>query len=181
MWNNSEFRVRLGEDTMRDYERVMLTSGECSFFMPMGFMSEDEGEVVCYDCSGFAPIRSYRIEKTEDALYILERVLLIVGKSIEYLITPAKITINADTVFYNKDTGEVKIAYVPVQTKRMSLRRNLALFIGQLKTDICDGKEQYLVEAARYILYHNYYIREMVNKIGVFKRQLYSEKQQNKS
>ena len=49
MWNNKEFRIRLEEDTMRDYERVMLTSGECNFFMPMGFMGEDEGEVVYYD------------------------------------------------------------------------------------------------------------------------------------
>lgn len=178
MWENKEFRIRLEEDTMRDYERVMLTSGECNFFMPMGFMGEDEGEVVCYDCSGFAPIGSYRIEKTEDALYILENVLLIVGKSVEYLITPAKITINSDTVFYNKETGEVKIAYVPAAKGHASLRRNLAVFIRQLGADICDGKEKYLAEAARYILYHNYYIRDMVNKIGIFKRQLYKEKQQ---
>lgn len=175
MWNNSEFRIRLEENTMRDYERIMLTSGECSFFMPMGFMGEGGGEVVCYDCSGFAPISSYRIEKTEDALYILEAVLIIIGKSVEYLITPARITVNSDTVFYNKETGQVKIAYVPMGKANAGLRKNLAGFIGQLKKDVCDGKEKYLVEAARYILYHNYYIREMVNKIGTFKRQLYME------
>lgn len=178
MWNNREYRIRLEENTMRDYERIMLTSGECNFFMPMGFMGEESGEIVCYDCSGFAPISSYRIEKTEDALYILECVLLIVGKSVEYLITPSRITVNSDTVFYNKETGQVKIAYVPAAVKQVSLRRNLAAFIGQLKTDICDGNEKYLTEAARYILYHNYYIREMVNKIGAFKRQLYIDKQE---
>jgi len=175
MWNNREFRIRLEENTMRHYERVMLTSGECNFFMPMGFMGEDSGEVVCYDCSGFAPISSYRIEKTEDALFILEAVLLIIGKSVEYLITPSRITVTADTVFYNKETGQVKIAYVPMRGKNIDLRRNLAIFIRQLKRDVCDGKERYLVEAARYILCNNYYIREMVNKVGVFKRQIYSE------
>jgi len=177
MWNNREFSIRLEENTMRDYERIMLTSGECSFFMPMGFMGEDSGEVVCYDCSGFAPISSYRIEKTGDALFILEAVLLIIGKSVEYLITPSRITVSADTVFYNKETGQVKIAYVPMRGKNIDLRRNLAIFIRQLKRDIRDGKEKYLVEAARYILCHNYYIREMVNKVGIFKRQLYMEEQ----
>lgn len=175
MWNNREFRIRLEENAMRDYERVMLTSGECSYFMPMGFMGEDGGEVVCYDCSGFAPISSYRIEKTEDALYILESVLVIIGRAVEYLITPAKITVSADTVFYNKETGQVKIAYVPMRNAGAGLRKNLASFIEQLRADICDGHEQYLMESAKYILYHNYYIKEMVNKIGLFKRQLYQE------
>lgn len=175
MWRNNEFRVRLEESSIMDYERVMLTSGECSFFMPMGFLGESGGEVACYDCSGFAPLSSYRIERTEDALYILECVLMILGKSVEYLITPAKITITTDTVFYNKETGMVKIAYIPAAPGGMSLRKNLALFIGQLKTDICDRKERYLADAARYILYHNYYVREMVNQIGMLKRKLYQE------
>lgn len=181
MWNNSEFKIRLEENTMRDYERIMLSSGKCNFFMPMGFMGDDDGEVVSYDCSGFAPLSNYRIEKTEDALYILECVLMIVGKSVEFLITPARITINVDTVFYNKDTGQVKIAYVPISENRASVRRSLAFFIEQLKADIRDGNENYLNEASRYIMYHNYYIREMVNKIGLFKRQLYMENKQNNS
>lgn len=179
MWGNSEFRIRLEENTMRDYERIMLTSGECSLFMPMGFVGEEGGEVACYDCSGFAPLSSYRVEKTDDALYILENVLLIIGRSVEYLITPAKITVTSDTVFYNKETGQVKIAYIPVSGEIMSMRNNLARFIDQLGQDICDGNEQYLAEAKKYIMHHNYYIREMVNKIGLFKRQLYVESGQN--
>lgn len=181
MWNRREFRIRLGENTVREYEKVMLTSGECGFFMPMVFLGEDGGEVACYDCSGFAPISGFRIERTEDALYILECVLLMVGKSVEYLITPAKIIINTDTVFYNKETGEVKIAYVPTQIRQASLRRNLVAFIKQLKKDIRDGKDRYLVDAARYLLYHNYSVRELVDKIGLFKRQIYTEGKQNNS
>ena len=48
-------------------------------------------------------------------------------------------------------------------------------FIGQLKIELCDGKEKYLVEAAKYIYYHNYSLREMINKAGMLKRQLYME------
>ena len=179
MWENREFRIRLEENTFRDYEKIMLSSGECSYFMPMGFMGEEGMEVVRYDCSGFAPLSSYRVEKTDDALYILESILLIVGRSIEYLITPARITITTDTVFYNKETSQVKIAYVPAAGENISIRRNLVSFIRQLKEDICDGNEKYLDEAEKFIMYHNYYIREMVNKVGLFKRQLYTESKQN--
>ncbi len=181
MWDNREFSIKVQENTFRDYEKIMLTSGECSFFMPMGFMGEAEGETVCYDCSGFAPLSSYRVERTDDALYILECVLMIVGKSVEYLITPARITVTEDTVFYNKETGQVKIAYVPLSGDKISIRNNLAVFIKQLKANICDGHEKYLDEALKFIMYHNYYIREMVNKIGLFKRQLYTEYKQNNS
>lgn len=179
MWENREFSIRLEENTFRDYEKIMLSSGECSYFMPMGFMGEEGMEVVRYDCSGFAPLSSYRVEKTDDALYILESILLIVGRSIEYLITPARITITTDTVFYNKETSQVKIAYVPAAGENISIRRNLVSFIRQLKEDICDGNEKYLDEAEKFIMYHNYYIREMVNKVGLFKRQLYTESKQN--
>ena len=175
MWLENEFKIRLEENTMRNYEKIMLTSGECNLFMPMGFIGDDNGEVVCYDCSGFAPLSSYSVEKTEDALYILECVLLIVGKAVEYLITPARITINEDTVFYNKETGKVKIAYVPLKDEKASIRGNLVNFIEQLKVNIKDGKEHYLDETSKFITYHNYYIREMVNKVGLFKRQLYTE------
>ena len=181
MWENSEFRIKLEENTFRDYEKVMLTSGECSFFMPMGFMGESGGEVVSYNCSGYAPLSSYRVERTEDALYILERVLIILGKSVEYLITPARIMVTEDTVFYNKETGQVKIAYVPVQGEKASIRSNLAVFIKQLKDNICDGHEKYLDESLKFIMYHNYYIREMVNKVGMFRRQLYTEYKQKNS
>lgn len=181
MWENREFSIRLEENTFRDYEKIMLSSGECGYFMPMGFMGEKGAEIVSYDCSGFAPLSSYRVEKTEDALYILECVLLIIGRSIEYLITPARITINTDTVFYNKETSQVKIAYVPAAGNDLSIRRNLVSFIRQLKADICDGNGRYLDEAEKFIMYHNYYIREMVNKVGLFKRQLYTESKQEKS
>lgn len=176
MWDNREFKVELNENSMKDFEKIMLTSGQCSFFMPMGFMGSERGETVCYDCSGFAPLSRYRIERTEDALYILEKSLIILERSVEYLITPSKITLTTDTVFYNKDTGEVKLTYVPVQGRRKSLRNNIVRFIEQLKRDICDGREEYLDRTAKYIYRNNYYIRDIVNKIGLFKREIYLSK-----
>ena len=87
MWENSEFKVEFSKCDMKEFERVMLSSGQCSFFMPMGFMGSENGEAICYDCSGFSPLSMYRIERTEDALYLLEQVLLILGKAVEYLLS----------------------------------------------------------------------------------------------
>lgn len=173
MWENNDFRIKLSENSMMEYEKVMLSSGQCDFFMPMGFMGEGDGETACYDCSGFVPLSSYRIEKTEDALYLLERTLIILGKSVEYLISPYRITLNTNTVFYNKDTGQVKIAYVPNQSENPDLRKNLVAFIGQLKEEIRDGCEEYLTETAKYIYYKNYYIKDVITKVALFKRKLY--------
>jgi len=178
MWQNSEFKIRLNQDSILDYEMIMLSSGMCSLFLQMHFISDGTDETAWYHCSGFAPISSYKVEKTEDALYILEKVLLILNKSVEYFISPAKVTITADTVFYNKDTDEVKMAYIPLDIKKRSLRRNLAVFTNQLKQDIRDGKGHYLTDASKYILQHNYDFQDMISKVGTFKRQLYLETHQ---
>lgn len=173
MWNSNGYSLRLKENSVLDFEKIMLTSGECSLFMPMGFMSADEGETVCYDCSGFIPLSRYRIERTDDAFFVLENVVIILNRAVEYLLDPSKVTLNTDTVFYNKETGEVKIAYVPLGSGASDLRKNMVRFIGQLKNEIRDRYSEYLVEVAKYIYYYNYGLNDIINKIGVYRREIY--------
>ncbi len=176
MWNSMDFKTEIKKDSIADFEKIMLSSGQCRFFIPMGFMANGEGETVQYDCSGFAPLSRYRIERTDDALYLLEQVLIILGSSVEYFITPWKITLDTNTVFYNKETGEVKMAYVPAADKKHNLRKNIAVFTEQLRRDIKDGNAKYLEMTIKYIYYNNYSIRDIINKIGMFRRQLYLDK-----
>ena len=175
IWENKEYTIKVAEDSFRNYERVMLSSGDCSLFIPMSFIGEEDGETACYECSGFAPLSSYRIEKTDDALYILECVLIIIGKAIEYFIMPARITLNNETVFYNKETSQIKIAYIPMNNSPISLKENLSMFIDELKQDIKDDNGEYLDLAKKFIEQNNYFVREMVNKVGLFKRKIYEE------
>ena len=44
MWKNSEFKVEFSKCDMQEFERIMLSSGQCSFFMPMGFMEVKMGD-----------------------------------------------------------------------------------------------------------------------------------------
>ena len=104
MWENNEYRMCFREDSILDFERAMLSSGECSYLLPMMFISSDSKHVVYYDCKGFVPLSRYTVDKTEDALFILEKVLIILSNALGYLITPAKISLSTDTVFYNAET-----------------------------------------------------------------------------
>ena len=172
MWDD-EYKITFKEDSILDYERIILTSGDCSYLIPMSFVGENGEQVAYYNCSGFAPLSTYSIERTDDALFVLEKVMLILGRVVEYLITPAKITLSTDTVFYNQDTGDIKIAYVPLPSEAVSIRHNLIKFIAQLKVDIKDGNGIYLDKLARLIHYGNYHINDIISRIGLLKRELY--------
>ena len=181
MWENSDFRIRLKENSIAEHEKIMLSSGQCEIFMPMGFLGDEEGVIASYDCSGFAPLSGYRIESTEDALYLLERTLIILGNAVQYFITPAKVMLTTNTVFYNRDTGQVKIAYVPLGGEDVDLKQNIVAFIEQLKADLRDGREDFLTQASRYIYYKNYYINDIITKVALMKRQIYAEEAKRRS
>lgn len=181
MWQSGEFRLRLREGSVLEHEKVMLSSGQCDCFMPMGFIGDEKGVTACYDCSGFAPLSSYRIERTEDALYLLERTLIILGNAVQYLISPERVMLTTSTVFYNKDTGQVRIAYVPMAEQQPDMRRNIAAFAGQLKSDIADGRGALLDEVSRCALYKNYHVKDLITKVAVLKRRIYAGEAGSKS
>ena len=170
MWNTEEFKLRLAEGTVFDHERIMLSSGDCSCFMPMVFMNEGGRVTAYYDCSGYTPLSKYRVESTDDALYILEKVAIILNNSVEYLITPSRITLAPQTVFFNESTGDIRIAYVPSANKKAGLKANIITLIGQLKVNIRDNRVYELDDLARAIYYSNYNLRDLINKIGLLRR-----------
>ncbi|MDD6311434.1 MAG: DUF6382 domain-containing protein [Firmicutes bacterium] len=175
MWENNEFKLAIAENSIYEHERIMLSSGSCSYLLPMDFVGENGKSVAYYSCSGFAPLSSYRIERTDDALFILEKVLLMLNQVVEYLISPARVTLTLDTIFYNIETGEIKIAYVPIAEKKANLKFNMLVLISQLKKELYDGDAAYLDKIAQLIHYNNYEIRDIVNCIGRFRRELYNK------
>ena len=94
---------------------------------------------------------------------------------VEYLISPTKVMLNLDTVFFNSETGEIKIAYVPLSDEKGDIRRNLLLFISQLKTDINDGYSMYLDRFAREVNQNSYRLLDLTNKLGLLRRELYEK------
>lgn len=168
---NHEFRLKLKEGAVKEYEKVVLSSGLCDLFMPMGFVSCEEGELVSYHCSGYTAIRQCSTMEVKEALDIVEKTFQMVHKSVEYLITPGKITLNMNTIFYNKETGQVKIAYVPNDRPELGMRENMAEFIAQMENRVKEDECMYLEAVKNKIEENNYYIGDMINLVGEIKRQ----------
>ena len=76
-------------------------------------------------------------------------------------------------MFYNKETGEVKIAYVPVENSSEALRKNIVKFLLDIKADVKDDRGGYIGRIAKHICSSNYYIRDIINKIGIYRREIY--------
>ena len=51
MWENDEFKITFKEDAIHGYERIMLTSGECNYLIPMSFIGENDKETAYYNCN----------------------------------------------------------------------------------------------------------------------------------
>lgn len=175
MWRNNEYKMSFHENSIHEYEKIILTSGDCGYLLPMVFIGVKEKEIAYYKCDGFSPLSEFKLEKTEDVIFILEKVLLIIRHLSDYLITPSRLTITEDTVFYNEQTGELKIAYVPSGESDSNIRKALLNFLIQLKSDVADGLEGYLEESASMITNPAFEIRDMVNHLGLLRRKLYSQ------
>lgn len=170
---NNDFKLQLREGSVREFEKVILSSGLCELFMPMGFISCEEGELVLYHCSGYTALRQCKVNEIREALEILEKTFLLVSRAGEYLITPSRITLTLDTIFYNRETSEVRIAYVPVEDPQTNLRENMVGFITEIEKGVRGSSKVYLEKVKNQLDKNNYYIEDIINIIGAMKRELY--------
>lgn len=168
----SDFKLRLKDGAVKEFEKVVLSSGACELFMPMGFVSMEEGELVAYNCSGYTSLRQCGSVEIKEAFDILEKTFLLVRKAGEYLITPGRITLNMDTIFYNKETKQVRIAYVPAEEPHASLQENMAGFITQMEEQFRGNERSYLQNIRSRMEEQNYYISDLIDMIGEMRRRI---------
>ena len=166
---DNNFRIQLKEGAIKDYEKVILSEVN-DIFMPMGFVSFDEGELVTYNCSGYSSLSQCDIKEVIEALEILERTLILVSRASEYLISPSMITLNPDTIFFDRESRQVRIAYVPVESKKANLRENMASFITEMTDNLQVKGRGYMDEVKNQMEENNYYIQDLINIIGDIRR-----------
>ena len=166
------------------HEQILLASGSFEGFLPMSFLREENGLTARYQCSGFAPLSSYRIERTEDALYLMEKVVLILHAAPEHLLIPERILLRCQTVFFSKKDDRIKIAYVPRPRNDAApgagsisgFHRELILLLTQLKQDLRDGHADLLSRLIRDIYYHSLDTRSLLRQIGLLRKELYGSR-----
>jgi len=170
---NNNFQLQLKEGDIKEFEKVVLSSGICNLFMPMGFVSSEDGELVSYDCSGYTALSQCDITQVKEAFDILEKTFLIISRAGEYLISPSKITLSKETIFYNEQTQAVRIAYVPVKTQWANLSENMMGLIREMEAEVRGNNKVYLEKIRRHLDRNNYYIKDLINLIGELKREVY--------
>lgn len=175
MWENERYTQILPKDSVYRHERAVLTDGSCDRFLPVVFVQKENALLATFDCSGYLPLSRYRVEKTDDALYLIEKALRILHVSCEYMLSPERLTISTDTLFYDRKTGDLKLAFLPLPPERVGLRRNLILFLAQLKQDITDPYSGYLDRFAREIYFGNLSLPDMISVLGLLRRELDSQ------
>ena len=166
---DNNFRIQLKEGAIKDYEKIVLSEIN-DIFMPMGFVSFDEGELVTYNCSGYASLKQCDIKEALEALEILERTMLLISRASEYLISPNMITLNMDTIFYDRESRQVRIAYVPVENECANLRENMTELITEIKGGLHGNGQTYMDEVRNKMNENNYYIQDLINIIGDIRR-----------
>lgn len=183
MWENNSYTLRFNENAFYHHEQVILAAGTCSGFLPMAFLRDDSGLVARYECGGFRPLSAFRIDRTEDALYLMEKTLLVLHISPEYLLSPERITLRTDTVFYNREQDDLRIAFVPpaagsskaspTQAGNVSpFQRSLIMYLAQLKQDLRDGHADFISRLAKDLCYNCRNTSDMLRRIGLLRREL---------
>lgn len=171
---NNNFRLELQEGTVKEYEKVVLSEIN-DVFIPMGFISSAEGELVSYNCSGYAALKQCQMTEACEALEILEKTFVQVSRASEYLITPSKITLSLDTIFYDRESRQVRIAYVPTGTGSMNLRENMSGFIAEMERNVGGNGKSFLKKVKNQMEENNYYIQDLINVIAAMRRSILAE------
>lgn len=156
------------EGRIREFEKNVLALDTSGYFMPMSFVGFENKEYVTYDCSGYIPVSRWNMMHTELMLEIIERVILILSHSGEYLILPERITLNENTVFYNRENREVKIAYIPNENNDAG--KNIMMFLMSMKDKIPENERFVITKLIQMTERNNYSIRELLNVIIAIKR-----------
>ncbi|MEE3362780.1 MAG: DUF6382 domain-containing protein [Anaerovoracaceae bacterium] len=108
----TNYTLEFDAGVIRPFEEGILTSGHCDFSLPMSFMRCDGKTVVKYNADGYSALSDLIPEDERSILEIIEKTMIMLKRSKEYLIMPGKIVLTKDTVFYNVRTGDLRIAYV---------------------------------------------------------------------
>ena len=156
---------------LRPHEVAMLGSGQFNGFFHTSFLFGAEKVTAVYECDGYAPLSTFRIEQTGDVLYVLEKILLILQCCPEYMIVPERVLLIPETVFYRLETGDVRMTFIPV-VGDADIHRNILLFLARAKVDLCDPFTSYIDRFVGRSCSENLDISSMLTLAGVLRREL---------
>lgn len=179
MWENNDYTLMFHRNPFYQHEQAILARGGFDGCLPMSFLRNDGGLTARYECDGFLPLSSFRIERTEDVLFLMEKLLFVLHEAPEYLLCPERLFLRTETVFYNKEEDRVRIAYLPRPAGKTDhnsrvppFYRELILFLAQMKQDVKDTNTDLIARFARQLYYNCPDTKRMLRSIGLLRREL---------
>ncbi len=169
----NNYEIEIPEESIKPFEEKVLLSGLCDFIIPMSFSSYGGKRKITYECSGYASIKELKISKVRDVFEILEKTLISLNKSTEFLLDPHKITLTPETVYYNLKQKDVKIAYIPSENKSKSLNDSISFYIDRLSEGVTEEAFKYLASIKENMKKGHHSIKELITKVGEMRREIY--------
>ena len=171
---DTDYTLDFPKESIKLFEERILASGLCDVIVPMSFQTGKNVKSVTYDCSGYASVRDLEPKNIREIYEILEKTLITLSKSTEFLISPEKITLNIDCVFYNLRSRRVRIAYIP--SERGTVWEHIYGFAMELMNMAEEEAKNYLSELLEEGRLNNYNIRDMAKIVREQKRILFAKK-----
>ena len=168
-----DIKLLIDKGRIKQYEKDILTAGMCNHMFPMSFISYEKKEQVTYDCAGYCPLSQIKDLDAGELLEIMEKIFLILSESGNHFIPPARIILNEDTVFYDREKGRVKIAYVPAAGRTGSLKANAGEFIKTMRSKAPAEMKGYFGRAQEALQLYNYGPADMADMLAGMKRELF--------
>lgn len=169
---------------IREFEKKMLSSGECLHSLSMHFLSEDHSLKAFYDFTGYMQLKDWLIIKMKkpDAerdshmvialLQILSGVLECIKGMENYLILPDRITLHPDAVFIDLNNDRVVLAFYPAESPETLQIRIVRLIHDLSGLQHSDETEQHLKKIEEFILAKNPGLDGMISFLGSIQREV---------
>lgn len=165
------YEICLPDSSIRPFEQKMLESGLCSFAIPMHFVRHGKKIRICYDCSGYTSLKALGRLPLPLAFEILEKVFLCLRTSGEYLISPDRMQLDLELVYFREESRDVRLLFLPGTTQDSS-SRELIHFLNQFKDLLPPDGQRMIEKIASERTRRNRSFRELANIVGEIRREL---------
>jgi hypothetical protein len=166
------YELELADEKVRPFERKVLESGLCDFAVPMTFFRQKGKQKIRYDCSGYIALSELDFIDTENIFDIIEKTLLALRKSGEFLIEPGTIRLTLETVYVHHKHKDVRIAYMPGLHEVNRLQHHLLEFILLVEERMPKSGKEYTGQLKEEIVRNNRSITDLITIVGEIRREI---------
>lgn len=165
------FEKMYDKGMIREYEQKVISDGICESFIPISFIDEGSKMRLIYKYDGYLMISECRFRQIIQLFNIIDLVIMNVEEAFDYMIEPARLEIKGNTVFYRRDTEEIRLAF-SVSDNDSGFTENLISFMNELMLRYDGNSGEYMDKLKEYILKYNPDFSSIRKKIKELKMQI---------